>query len=501
MLLCCDLGTTQIKAMAVNRTGQPLATSTRSIALLDRPPLGRVQDADEFVSATVETLKECVAKTPQSPKDGVEGIVMSGQQAGLVLLDESGQAMSWYDSWLDTGHRMVLKELPADILERVHANCGSHEGIHLGKLLRFKKLLGQDFEKVAGWTIAAPYVASRLCGTGRDGVYIDVGSIAYSGLIDIASLAWDEALGEAVDLESRIHPKVLEPAEIVGTVQRAMATEIGIVEGCPVFAGIGDFPAAVLGGGIDHGGGLGEVLGTASMIFGTTEHFVTRLPPGLRIGRSATSGVWIVFALIPGGDLIAWARRVLASDAATWLDDNAGAEDADATPRWSRLRDVFFVSLPDEQAAWIGLRADVSSKELMGAVLEGGAFDHQMARDRILGVIGTVPHDAPIRIVGGSGASNQEWMGLKATVAAREVRVRQGADPTLAGTAVLGGVAAGWSDNAAMMASVFADSPLGATYEAIPPDSESQRQTSDRFQRYRKLAAGLVPPIVGDPEP
>jgi sugar (pentulose or hexulose) kinase len=338
-----------------------------------------------------------------------------------------------------------------------------------------------------GWTIAAPYVASRLCDAGMDGCYIDVGSISYSGHIDLISLQWDEELCHAVGLPVGMNPKVLKPTDQVGRLGGSAAREIGVPEGCPVFAGIGDFPAAVLGGGILDQGQLGEVLGTASMIFGTSGDSVLPLDWGLRASRSAIEGVWIVFALIPGGDLVAWARKTLADSAHVWLDDRADHQSLQAL--WSQLQDAFFVPLSDDRGTWVGMRADVSAAELMGTVLEAQAFEHEFARQRILRAVNGSGQDIPIRIVGGSGAKNPRWMELKAAVADREVLVREGIDPTLFGSAIIGGVAVGWNSDVASMAAAFESKSLAGTYHSVRCEIGETEVAKDRLRRYVQMKA------------
>lgn len=486
-MLCCDVGTTQVKAAVFDSTGSVLASARRRVPVVDRQDTGRVQDPELFVAETLAVLRECqssVAAGGGQAREQPEALVFTGQQAGLVLIDDEGQAISPYDSWLDTSYKQVLQEMP-DVVERGKRNCGSSDFMHLPKLIRQRRMLGDAFARASAWTIAAPYVAGRLAGTAGREAYIDIGSISYSGLADLQTLTWDSDLMAAVGLPTDINPRIAPPNEVVGRLTAACAEQADLPAGIPIFAGIGDFPAATLGANVPPDS-FGEILGTASMSFALSATFPRDLPGTLRASRAPTDGLWLTYDLVAGGDLVRWfCEDVLGRPTRPETLAELGSGEA-PDGLWFV---PFGADLPRYRGTrgWIGLSERVGRAGMYRALLDGLAFEQEWTRRQIamaLGLVATgTSADGQVHVLGGSGVDNAAWLQVKACASGLNYGIYEGPeDPTLVGGAAIAAVALGWAPDAATLAQAWP-----TTERAVPPDPARVAATQERMHRYLQI--------------
>jgi ABC-type Fe3+ transport system permease subunit len=123
LLVGLDLGTTAVKALLCDTTGQVVATAVRPYELV-RPQPGWVeQDLDEVWQAIVETVRQVVAHT--APGQRVAAISLSVASGTTVLVGDDGQPLGRALSWMDTRAEPEIHDLlPAIDLAEVHRVAG-----------------------------------------------------------------------------------------------------------------------------------------------------------------------------------------------------------------------------------------------------------------------------------------------------------------------------------------------------------------------------------------
>src|SRR5215472_11613254 len=95
-----DLGTSGLKAIVTDEHGEPLAHASRPYALL-RPHEGWAeQDPAGWWAAAAGALDDLRAAGVSL--EAVDGIGLSGQMHGLVLLDAHGEALGRCQTWADS---------------------------------------------------------------------------------------------------------------------------------------------------------------------------------------------------------------------------------------------------------------------------------------------------------------------------------------------------------------------------------------------------------------
>ena len=99
-LLGLDVGTSGAKALLIGPSGQVLAAATESYPLHTPHPLWTEQDPQAWWEACATAIRRVLAQGRVQPGD-VEGIGLTGQMHGLVLLDAAGDVVRPAILWND----------------------------------------------------------------------------------------------------------------------------------------------------------------------------------------------------------------------------------------------------------------------------------------------------------------------------------------------------------------------------------------------------------------
>ena len=98
-----DSGTQSTKAIALNsETGEIMASAQETYDLIEGLPNGHMeQHPQDWIDATKKVIARCVSDLGELSKK-IKGIGVSGQQHGLVVLDEFDQVIRPAKLWCDT---------------------------------------------------------------------------------------------------------------------------------------------------------------------------------------------------------------------------------------------------------------------------------------------------------------------------------------------------------------------------------------------------------------
>jgi xylulokinase len=107
VLVGLDVGTTGVRALAVNLAGKVVASATRSYPLAMPRPGWTEQDPEDWWRASREVLIE-VARVVEGR---VVGIGLSGQMHGAVFIDGSGASIRPAILWNDQRTEAQCREI------------------------------------------------------------------------------------------------------------------------------------------------------------------------------------------------------------------------------------------------------------------------------------------------------------------------------------------------------------------------------------------------------
>ncbi|MCB1615381.1 MAG: xylulokinase [Pseudomonadales bacterium] len=262
-----DLGTQGVKLLAYDFMQKKLlASASAPLELISRPDGTREQLAEWWIDA----VRHCFSAIPQSVKDGVVAIGVSGQQHGFVPLDKNGKVLAPVKLWCDTATEKACR----DIIEAAGGDdaCFALTGLHpktgytLSKIRWLRDHQPEVYAQLS--TILLPHDYLNYFFTGN--YCMECGDASGTGLLDVRQRRWSHALINIVDADRDLAtclPPLIEPFQQAGKIRPALAAELGLPESVVLSAGGGDNMMAAIGTGNVVPGELTASLGTSGTLF------------------------------------------------------------------------------------------------------------------------------------------------------------------------------------------------------------------------------------------
>jgi xylulokinase len=310
--------------------------------------------------------------------DDVSAIAISGQQHGMVTLDESGRSVRDALLWNDTRSARAAAELTAELGAAAWANAIGTVPVASLTVTKLRWL--RDAEPDAAARVAAvmlphDYLTWRLAGYGPGNADFDAAATDRSDASGTGY--WSPVAGEyRLDLLERAFgrtdvrlPRVLGPVEVAG---RTASGVRGLPAGIPIGAGSGDNAGAAMG----LGAGSGDVvvsIGTSGTVFAVTPT-PTADSSGFVAGFAAATGQFL-----PLTATLNAARVLTAAATLLGVDHSALADLALSAPAGSGglvllpyLEGERTPNLPDATGSLHGLTlATTTPAHLARAMVEG----------------------------------------------------------------------------------------------------------------------------------
>ncbi|HVY18742.1 MAG TPA: xylulokinase [Bauldia sp.] len=475
-LLGIDIGTSAVKAVLVDAGQRIVAQATAPVATAQPRPGWSEQEPEDWWRATLQAV--AVLRADPAFAD-VRAVGLSGQMHAAVMLDQAGQAIRPAIIWNDgraVAECRALAETVPDIANI--AGVIPMPGFTAPKLMWLRAHEAQDFRRMRHVALAKDVVRLRLTGD----IATDMTDAAGTLMLDEARRDWSAPILQAVGVEPRQMPQVLEGSAPSGQLRPAIAAEWGLAHPVIVAGGGGDSAAGAAGiGAIAEGDSLLS-LGTSAQIFVTRDRYQPRPETLIHAFAHVLPGRWFEqAAMLNGAGCLDWIARVLGVD----VDALAGEVEAHfAAP--SRLMFLPYLAGertplndPGARGAFAGLEYATSRRDLAQAVMEGVAFALLEGQSAF-----AVQRLDPLPVIGG-GTRSRVWMRIIAAVLGRTVlRVAGSESGPAFGAARLARLAL-----TGEAPEVVCIKP--PVMEAIAPDPLLHDQYAARFTDYRALYAAL----------
>lgn len=367
-LLTLDLGTTVLK-VAHWRDGQLVAERAATIPLHTAGPVAE-QDAGQWWTQAVALVR---ALAPAQ----VDGIGVSAQMHAVVPVDAAGEPLAPVPIVMDRRARAEVAELSvAPGWRAIHAITGGRLDV-TGVLPKLRHLTrgptGEPWRQAVWILPPKDYLRFRLTGAAATDPIDAAGTLLWN----LSTGAWEESLVTLAGIRAAQLPPVRPTLAIAGRLTAAAASALGLSAGIPVVNGGGD-DIETLGAGVITPGDYFEHCGTTGSLYLATNQCLFD-PAGLvETYPDIVPGRWLMGAsTTTAGAALAWARRVLALNAATVsaqglprLGDKPG--DALFLPFLAGERGPWWNA--DLAGTWLGLRPEHTAADLYRAAGEGVLF-------------------------------------------------------------------------------------------------------------------------------
>jgi len=310
-LLGIDASTTDTKALLMHVDGQVVAVASSEYAYETPQPLWSEQHPDRWWQGAIESIRQVLARSGVDPAD-VQGVGLTGQMHGLVLLDAAGgvlrPAILWNDQRTAAECDEIRRRLGRERLIQITGN-DALTGFTAPKVLWVRNHEPRVFARSRHILLPKDYVRYRLTGDYATDKVGAAGTI----LFDLAARDWSAEVLVALDIPAAWLPRTHEGPEVTGVVSAGAAAATGLRAGTPVVAGGGDQAAQAVGVGAVEPGIVALTLGTSGVVFASaSEPFVE--PEGrLHAFCHAVPGRWhLMGVMLSAAGSLRWYRDTLA---------------------------------------------------------------------------------------------------------------------------------------------------------------------------------------------
>lgn len=476
VFLGIDVGTGSSKGVVTDAEGEAIATAARprpESMSLPRPGWAEM-DADRVWWDDVVALSRELVQAAAGHH--IAGVCVSGVGPCLVLTDGSGRPLRPAILYgIDMRAGAEIEELTArygaaDIVARGGTALSTQA---VGpKALWVRRNEPEVWSRTQRWFNSNSYLAYRLTG---EYVLDHHTASQCDPLYDISARAWYRPWADDI-MRGVEMPRLVWPAEIIGTVSAAAAEETGLPAGTPVSAGTVDAWAEAFSAGVRHPGDL-------MLMYGSTMFFVKQTAQPERLPLLwTTAGVEPdTFSLAAGmstsGSLTSWFQNLtgsvpfdqLVSEAA---DVPPGSDGLLLLPYFAGERTPIF----DARARGViaGLTLTHTRGHLFRAIYEGIAFGIRQILTLL--DVSASPVDRVVAV--GGGTKGRLWTQIVSDITQRQQHVPTQTVGASYGDALLAAIGTH---------TVPADTDWARISDIIEPDTSHAETYDQLFRDYEAL--------------
>lgn len=471
-----DLGTSAVKLLLMNEAGHIEKIVSREYPLSFPHSGWSEQNPYDWYDKTLDGLKELLSECDKSL---VDGISFGGQMHGLVTLDAQDEvvrpAILWNDGRTTEETAYLNEQIGRERLTGYTANI-AFAGFTAPKILWMQKNEPDLWAKVKKIMLPKDYLAYRLSGT----FCTDYSDASGMLLMDVKNKCWSKEMMEICHVSREQLPDLYESFEVVGTLKKEIASELGVPETVKVIAGAGDNAAAAVGTGTVGANHCNLSIGTSGTLFVSSDKFGVDEHNALHSFAHADGGYHLMGCMLSAASCNKW-----------WMDEILKTKDYAGEQKGIQTlgeNQVFYLPYlmgersphnnPDARAMFVGMSMDTTREDMTLAVLEGVAFG---LRDSL-----EVARSLGIRIdssrICGGGAKSPLWRQIIAAVMNVKLEIIESEEGPGYGAAILAAVGCGTFESVES-----ACEKLVKVIDTVEPDPDLVQKYEEKYQKFKQL--------------
>ena len=471
-----DLGTSAVKLLLMNEAGHIEKIVSREYPLSFPHSGWSEQNPYDWYDKTLDGLKELLSECDKSL---VDGISFGGQMHGLVTLDAQDEvvrpAILWNDGRTTEETAYLNEQIGRERLTGYTANI-AFAGFTAPKILWMQKNEPDLWAKVKKIMLPKDYLAYRLSGT----FCTDYSDASGMLLMDVKNKCWSKEMMEICHVSREQLPDLYESYEVVGTLKKEIASELGVPETVKVIAGAGDNAAAAVGTGTVGANHCNLSLGTSGTLFVSSDKFGVDEHNALHSFAHADGGYHLMGCMLSAASCNKW-----------WMDEILKTKDYAGEQKEIQTlgeNQVFYLPYlmgersphnnPNARAMFVGMSMDTTREDMTLAVLEGVAFG---LRDSL-----EVARSLGIRIdssrICGGGAKSPLWRQIIAAVMNVKLEIIESEEGPGYGAAILAAVGCGTFESVER-----ACEKLVKVIDTVEPDPVLVQKYEEKYQKFKQL--------------
>jgi xylulokinase len=482
MFLGIDCGTQGTKAIVLDAVnGKVLGEGSGAHLMISGPNGRREQDVQQWLDAFEQATAAALQQAGVCGAD-IQAIGVSGQQHGLVMLDETGQVLRPAKLWCDTESSPENDRLLAYLggetgsLERL--GIAIAPGYTVSKLLWSKEQFSELFARIDKILLPHDYLNYWL--TGRS--CSEFGDASGTGYFNVRTREWDLDILQHIDPSGRLVkalPQLIEAHQSVGTILPAIAKRLGLNPNAIVSSGGGDNMMGAIGTGNIAPGSITMSLGSSGTVYAYADEGNVSEQPSVATFCSSSGGWLPLICTMNLTNATSAIRELFALDIGAFnaavASSPIGAQGVLMLPFLNGER---VPALPHATGSILGLDStNLTQANLCRAVVEGTTFGLRYGLD-LLRDSGIKSDN--IRLIGG-GAKSAVWRQIVADIMDTPVICTAGTEAAALGAAIQ----AAWCH---ARAEGDGESLLALTERCVSLDPASEtRPVAEHVAAYQKV--------------
>ena len=421
MFLGLDLGTSGLKAVALDSSGSILGQASSGLSVSNPHPLWSEQDPNSWWTACVDAVSQL--KKQGVDLSSVKSIGLSGQMHGATLIDEFGKPLRPCILWNDGRSFQECQELTEKHPEIIELSGNLiMPGFTAPKLSWVAKHEPEIFKKTKKVLLPKDYLSFKLTGVFAS----DMSDAAGTLWLNPEKRDWDEKLLNATGLSLDHMPTLFEGNQVIGELSNSVANELGLPV-VPVVAGAGDNAAGAVGVGVTEPGQAMLSLGTSGVIFTVSESHMANPENTVHAFCHCLPERWHQMSVIlSAANCLSWLSKMTSTPVGTLMSelDESGIQTTQTTflPYLSGERTPH--NDPTAKGMFHGLTNGAERYDLTLSVLEGVSFAFADGLDAL--VSAGVKMDTAALI--GGGAQSKLWRQQLADILQKPLVFRDGGE-------------------------------------------------------------------------
>ncbi len=288
-ILAIDQGTTNTKALLVDRAGAPAFRASLPVSMITTSEGFSEQDPELLWESVAGVIADAV-QYANANAFSIRAIAISNQRETALAWDaESGRAAAPAISW-QCGRGSAICNRLAPHARQIRAKTG----LPLAPLISATKwawLLQNDaatMDLADAHRLRLGTVDTWLIHklTSGEAYSTDLTNASRTGLLNLAWLTWDPELLECFDISPKCLPELRSSAGMFGNCKA-----VGELSGVPIMSAIGDSHAAMFGHGHHAAGSIKATYGTGSSLMALTPDLISETAALARTIAWAIQGV------------------------------------------------------------------------------------------------------------------------------------------------------------------------------------------------------------------
>jgi xylulokinase len=305
-ILTVDLGTSGPKVVLFTVNGAVVDHDFESTGYTLLPGGGAEQNPDEWWTAIKKAILKVLDRNPETKKN-IEAISVTTQWSGTVAVDKAGKPLTNAINWMDSRGAAQVKKITKGIIEiegygisklwhwlrrtgGIPTRAGKDPIAHI---LFIKETMPEIYAKTYKFLEPKDYINLVLSGE-----YIST----YDTMVlhwvtdnrDINNIRYSEKLLSLSGIEREKLPDMVYASDVVGSLRKEIALELGLNENVKIIAGTPDVNSAAIGSGAIQSRHAHIYIGTSSWLAAYVPYKKTDIFHNIASLPSALKGKYLI---------------------------------------------------------------------------------------------------------------------------------------------------------------------------------------------------------------